>query len=148
MRNIMDQASETASNVASKASEVASNLGSRASDVGHQIRDRATEVGGQLRDQASHLGHAMGESPIARSTGRIPTDAFLIAAAGSIVSSLALKLMGRQKDADFVGHWAPTLISLGLLSKLVEHDRHLREHAEATPARRRRSSSNSGGEGI
>ena len=117
MRNIMDQASETASNVAGKASEMASSVGS-------QLKDRASSVGSQLKGGASSLGHTIGESPIARTTGMIPTDAFLIAAAGSIVGSLALKLMGRHKDAEFVGHWAPTLISLGLLSKLVEHDRH------------------------
>ncbi len=114
MRNIVDQASEMASDLGSKASDVASSVKSHASDAAHY----------------------MGESPIASTTGRIPTDAFLIAAAGSIVASLTLKLMGRSKDADFVGHWAPTLISLGLLSKLVEHDRHLRERGgESTPAR-------------
>ena len=65
-------------------------------------------------------------SPIARSTQRVPTDVFLIAAGGSIVGSLVLKLMGRHRDAEFVGHWAPTLISLGLLSKLMDHDRRQR----------------------
>lgn len=65
-------------------------------------------------------------SPIARTTQRVPTDVFLIAAGGSVVGSLVLKLMGRHRDAEFVGHWAPTLISLGLLSKLIEHDRHMR----------------------
>lgn len=125
MRNIVDQASETASNVASKATEMASNV----------------------RNQAGEMLHHVGDSPLAKTAGRIPTDAFLIAAAGSIVGSLVLKLMGRQKDADFIGHWAPTLISLGLLSKLVEHDEHMAEHAAATaPKRSRRSPGNSTGE--
>lgn len=126
MRNIVDQASETASNVAHKASEMATNLGSKASDVASDLKTHATDA-----------AHYIGESPITRSTGRIPTDAFLIAAAGSIVGSLVLKLMGRQKDADFVGHWAPTLISLGLLSKLVDHDKHLMDHAQSQSTPRR-----------
>lgn len=83
--------------------------------------------------------HMIGKSPLARTTGRIPTDAFLLAAAGSIVGSLVLKIAGRDRDAEFVGHWAPTLVALGLLSKLVDHDRHT-EHVSA--------GSNRGGEGI
>lgn len=77
--------------------------------------------------------HMMSRSPLARTTGRVPTDAFLIAAAGSIVGSLALKLMGRDRDAEFVGHWAPTLVALGLLSKLIDHDRHTPHSDDVSP---------------
>ena len=55
--------------------------------------------------------------------GMIPTEAFLIGALGSIALSLALKLGGRDRDAEFVGHWAPTFLSLGLFAKLLERDR-------------------------
>ena len=57
---------------------------------------------------------------IERQTARLPSDAFLYAAGGSIIASLTLKLMGREKDALFVGQWAPTFLILGLYNKLVK----------------------------
>jgi short subunit dehydrogenase-like uncharacterized protein len=57
---------------------------------------------------------------IERQTAKLPSDAFLYAAGGSIVASLTLKLMGRDKDAMFVGQWAPTFLMLGLYNKLVK----------------------------
>ena len=33
---------------------------------------------------------------------------------GSMGLSLALELMGDEKKANFVGHWAPTFMSVGL----------------------------------
>lgn len=72
----------------------------------------------------------MREGPIARGiesqTARLPSDLFLWAAAGSIVLSLGLQLSGRRGDSNFVGHWAPTFLALGLYNKLVKvagHDR-------------------------
>jgi hypothetical protein len=35
-------------------------------------------------------------------------------------ASLALKSMGQDRDATFVGQWAPTLLILGLYNKLVK----------------------------
>ena len=32
----------------------------------------------------------------------------------------AMKLMGRDKDAQFIGHWVPTILILGLYNKLVK----------------------------
>lgn len=64
------------------------------------------------------------EGPIARSieqqTARLPSDLFLWAALGSIGLSLTLELMGEEKKANFVGHWAPTFLILGLYNKLVK----------------------------
>jgi hypothetical protein len=57
---------------------------------------------------------------IERQTAKLPSDIFLYAAGGSIVASLTLKLLGREKDALFVGQWAPTLLILGLYNKLVK----------------------------
>ena len=64
------------------------------------------------------------EGRIARSieqqTARLPSDMFLWAALGSIGISLTLELMGEEKKANFVGHWAPTFLILGLYNKLVK----------------------------
>lgn len=64
------------------------------------------------------------EGNIARSieqqTAKLPSDTFLWAALGSIGLSLAFQLMGEEKKANFVGHWAPTFLTLGLYNKLVK----------------------------
>lgn len=64
------------------------------------------------------------EGPVARAieqqTARLPSDTFLWMAGGSIAASLTLKMMGRDKDALFVGQWAPTFLILGLYNKLVK----------------------------
>lgn len=64
------------------------------------------------------------EGPVARAiehrTARIPTDVWLWAAGGSIGLSLGLKLLGRGKDAMFVGQWVPTFLLLGIYNKIVK----------------------------
>ena len=64
------------------------------------------------------------EGPVARAietqTAKLPSDTFLWLAGGSIAASLTLKLMGQDKDALFVGQWAPTFLILGLYNKLVK----------------------------
>jgi hypothetical protein len=57
---------------------------------------------------------------IEEQTAKLPSDTFLWAAGGSIAASLTLKLIGRDKDAAFVGQWAPTFLILGLYNKLVK----------------------------
>ena len=58
--------------------------------------------------------------PIEKMTAQLPSDTFLWLAWGSIAASLVLKVMGRDKDALFVGQWAPTFLILGLYNKLVK----------------------------
>lgn len=64
------------------------------------------------------------EGRIARSieqqTAKLPSDTFLWAAFGSIGLSLALEMTGKQQAANFVGHWAPTFLILGLYNKIVK----------------------------
>ena len=64
------------------------------------------------------------EGPIARiieeQTAKLPSDVFLWAAGGSILGSLALKMMGEDHKSLFVGQWAPTFLILGLYNKLVK----------------------------
>ncbi|MBX3159143.1 MAG: hypothetical protein KF773_24455 [Deltaproteobacteria bacterium] len=63
-------------------------------------------------------------------TAAMPSVVFLIAAGGAIAGALTLKLMGRDKTANFVAQWAPTLLMLGLYNKIVKvmgserHDGH------------------------
>lgn len=57
---------------------------------------------------------------IEQQTAKLPSDTFLWAAGGSIAAALTLKMMGRHKDALFVGQWAPTFLILGLYNKIVK----------------------------
>ncbi len=57
---------------------------------------------------------------IEEQTAKLPSDTFLWLALGSIATSLTLKASGRDKDALFVGQWAPTFLILGLYTKLVK----------------------------
>ena len=57
---------------------------------------------------------------IEHETAKLPSDTFLWLAWGSIAVSLALKLSGRERDALFVGQWAPTFLIHGLYVKMVK----------------------------
>lgn len=57
---------------------------------------------------------------IEQQTAKLPSDTFLWLAGGSIAASMTLKIMGHDRDAQFVGQWAPTFLILGLYNKLVK----------------------------
>jgi hypothetical protein len=57
---------------------------------------------------------------IEEQTAKLPSDTFLWLAGASIAGSLTLKFMGRDRDANFVGQWAPTFLILGLYNKVVK----------------------------
>ena len=68
--------------------------------------------------------HEHREGPLARSieqqTAKLPSDVFLWAAFGAIGASLALQIASKEHAATFVGHWAPTLLILGVYNKIVK----------------------------
>ena len=53
-------------------------------------------------------------------TSSVPSGVYLSLAIGSIGLSALLKLSGRDRGAQFVGHWVPTILILGLYNKLVK----------------------------
>ena len=57
---------------------------------------------------------------IEQQTKKVPSDAFLWAALGSIGLSWGLRAAGRDKDSNFVSAWAPTLLILGMYNKIVK----------------------------
>lgn len=77
-----------------------------------------------MREPKTDSSPEQREGTLARSieqqTSKLPSDTFLWAALGSIGISLTLNLMGKEKQANFVGHWAPTFLILGLYNKLVK----------------------------
>ena len=66
--------------------------------------------------------HAEGRvaGAIEKQTAKLPSDTFLWLAGGAIAGALTLKLLRRDKDALFVGQWAPTFLILGPYNKLVK----------------------------
>lgn len=68
----------------------------------------------------SHQGEGVVARTIEEQTAKLPSDLFLWAAGGSIAASLAFKLTGDDRNAVFVGQWAPTFLILGLYNKLVK----------------------------
>ena len=64
------------------------------------------------------------EGPLARNieqqTAKLPSDTWLWAAFGSIGASLFCQMSGREKTGNFIGHWAPTFLLLGVYNKLVK----------------------------
>ena len=64
------------------------------------------------------------EGVVARSieqrTSKVPSDVFLWGALASIGTSLIFKMLKKEGTANFIGHWAPTMLILGLYNKLVK----------------------------
>lgn len=59
--------------------------------------------------------------------GEFPSDTFLWLTVASIALSASIKIMGRTKDANFVGEWAPTFLGLGIFSKLVKIEKDIKK---------------------
>ncbi len=57
---------------------------------------------------------------IEQQTAKLPSDLFLWAAGASIATSLVLKMAKRERDAEFIGLWAPTFLLLGVYNKIVK----------------------------
>ncbi len=78
------------------------------------------DVTGKVRTKAHQHAEGRVARSIERQTARLPSDAFLWAAAASIGTSLWLRLTGNRHDSLFVGQWAPTFLLLGLYNKIVK----------------------------
>lgn len=68
------------------------------------------------------------EGPVAEAieeqTAKIPSDAWLWVALGSMAASLTLKLLKKDDVSVFVGLWAPSLLLFGIYNKLVKQFGH------------------------
>lgn len=65
-------------------------------------------------------------------TAKIPSGFFLTAAVGSMAVSAILKASGKEEWSQFIAHWAPAFLILGLYNKMVKQN--------GTEARARRAS--------
>lgn len=93
------------------------------SQVEHQhgnSNEGATMPLGRQTSEAAQHSEGQVAHAIEKQTAKLPSDTFLWAAGASIVASLALQIMGRKTESNFVGQWAPTFLILGLYNKLVK----------------------------
>lgn len=77
-----------------------------------------------LRNHEVAEVEAHAEGPMARmieeQTAKLPSDAFLWAALGSMGVALFLRLTDRKDDSQFVGQWAAPFLLFGVYNKLVK----------------------------
>ena len=68
--------------------------------------------------------HQQGEGELTKQiehyTSQVPSGVYLSLAIGSIALSAILHAAGRKNDSQFVGHWVPTILLLGLYNKFVK----------------------------
>jgi hypothetical protein len=55
-------------------------------------------------------------------TAKIPSGLFLTAAAGAMAASAILKASGKEEWSQFIAHWAPAFLILGLYNKMVKQN--------------------------
>jgi hypothetical protein len=55
-----------------------------------------------------------------RQVARVPSSFFLGCAAVSVLASLIFKLSGKDREADFIGHWPAPFLLVGIYTKLVK----------------------------
>lgn len=79
------------------------------------VTDRVAEKANGMNKQEGEVTKG-----IERVTAAAPSITWLILAGGAIAGSLTLKLMGKDKTANFVGQWVPTILMLGLYNKIVK----------------------------
>jgi hypothetical protein len=69
-------------------------------------------------------------------TSKLPSIAFLGFAVASMIASAALLLTGRKQLGNFVGHWAPTILIMGLYNKVAKEIAVPRRHGRGANAGR------------
>lgn len=60
------------------------------------------------------------EHMIERQTTKVPSDVYLWAALGAVGASAALQFMHREERSLFIGQWVPTLLLLGLYTRMLK----------------------------
>ncbi|WP_206108209.1 hypothetical protein [Paludisphaera soli] len=73
-------------------------------------------VGVRPREHEEGLATKM----IEQYTSQVPSVFYLGMAFGAVGASLALKLSGRDRDAQFVGQWVAPFMIMGLYNKIVK----------------------------
>jgi hypothetical protein len=85
----------------------------------------------ELKTMAATVNPTHKEGKVARAieeqTAKLPSDLFLWAAVGSMLTSLTLKATRNDHLSLFIGQWAPSFLLLGIYNKLVKLEGHDKE---------------------
>ncbi len=81
--------------------------------------ERKTGTNPQSFDAQQHSEGVVART-IEDQTAKLPSEVFLYAAGASMIGSLALKVMGKDDYALFVGQWAAPFLLLGVYNKIVK----------------------------
>jgi hypothetical protein len=87
--------------------------------IGVEVSMQTTSNSRDLNDEKHRTG-GRATRMIEKTTASIPSGTFLVLAGGAAAGSLALKLMGRNETANFVGEWVPAILMLGLYNKMAK----------------------------
>jgi hypothetical protein len=120
---------DSAKEYAGQAREYASDFAGKARDYAGDLAGKAREYVGGMTHGSAHREGGLAK-PIEEVTAALPSDVWLWLGYGSIAASLTLRLMGRAKDANFVGMWVPVFLIHGVYNKLVKqlgHDKYDRD---------------------
>jgi hypothetical protein len=74
----------------------------------------------QKRSSVEQEGEVTGI--IETQTAKIPSGAYLTAAVGAMTASAILKAAGKDDWSQFIAHWAPAFLILGLYNKMVKQN--------------------------
>lgn len=111
---------------------MAGTMARPAAGAGSPTTPMGQRSGRQRADSEEAQQHS--EGPVARGieqyTAQMPSDWFLWAAGGSILTSLTLHCLGRKEDAQFVGQWVAPFMLLGVYNKIVKVAGSDRVHSE------------------
>ncbi len=81
-----------------------------------------------IKSKLDQVNQEKKEGPVAtmieEQTAKVPSDAFLWAALGSMAVSFTLKVMKRDELALFIGQWASSFLLFGIYNKLVKQMGH------------------------
>ena len=84
-----------------------------------QVKSNLQERFPEFKKRASGLTHRVEER-----ARELPESAFLTAAGVSIIASAVLAMTSRQKPlANFVGLWVPSLLLMGIYTKLLKMEK-------------------------
>ena len=91
-----------------------------ASDPPSSIPDPTSRFESSYASDSAERTEGRLAKTIERQTAKLPSDAFLWAAVGSMGVSAALQAAGNKHASLFVGQWAPAFLLLGIYNKLVK----------------------------
>jgi len=80
----------------------------------------ATRSTTRHHDDAQRIEEDRSTKMIEKRTARVPSDAYLFAALGSMAGSAYLQWRGDRELSLFVGQWAPAFLTMGVYNKMVK----------------------------